>query len=122
MVNEPQGQERRQSVRISRNFILRFFLKDNPAVNVEISQVENISRGGICFTSVVNFKKGDVLTIELRTPYITDVILLDGVIVSILEKVKGLIFENHVQFQHVTAKAAVILEKIERFNSKAEAK
>ena len=74
MAHEPQGQERRQFTRIRKHFILRFFLKDAPGIDLEISQIEDISKGGICFTSTMNFKKGDALIIELRTPYISAVL------------------------------------------------
>ncbi len=122
MAHEPQGQERRQFTRIRKHFILRFFLKDAPGIDLEISQIEDISKGGICFTSTMNFKKGDALIIELRTPYIADVINFEGTIVAIQEKVKGMIYQNHLQFQNITTAGTAILEKIEQYNSKNEAK
>lgn len=121
MPNQPQGQERRQTVRIKKHFILRFFLKNEPTKALEISQVEDISKGGICFTSTINFKKGDILGIELRTPYISDAINLEGTIVAIHDKIKGMIYQNHLQFQNITPAASAILEKIEQYNSSSEA-
>lgn len=122
MSNIPQGQERRQSLRIKKHFILRFFLKNTPATAIEVSQIEDISKGGLCFTSTVNFKNGDILNIELRTPYLTDVINFEGTIVGIHEKIKGLIYQNHLQFNSITPAAASILDKIETYHSKNEEK
>ncbi|MFH0754467.1 MAG: PilZ domain-containing protein, partial [Candidatus Omnitrophota bacterium] len=78
MTSEKFGAERRQHVRIKKNYIIRFHEKSNPAVKFEVSQIENISRGGLCFTSTTLFPVNLVLSIELRTPYITDTIYLEG--------------------------------------------
>ncbi|MBF0485030.1 MAG: PilZ domain-containing protein [Candidatus Omnitrophica bacterium] len=109
--------ERRQHVRIRRNYIIRFSDKNNPSVKFEISQIENISKGGLCFTSTIPFIEKSDLLVELRTPYIFDTIHLEGQVLESKEKVKGLIFENRLQFHDVTPQAADILDKIEKFNA-----
>ncbi|MBF0593340.1 MAG: PilZ domain-containing protein [Candidatus Omnitrophica bacterium] len=119
---EPVGIERRQSIRINKNYILRFFLKDNPSIKFEISQIENISKGGMCFTSTVAFTAGDLVSIELRAPFIVDTLYLEGRILHISEKVKGLIYQNNLQFQNLTPLAVEMLEKIEKYNLNGDIK
>ena len=113
---EKKGAERRQFVRIKKNFIIRFYDKNNPELKLEVSQIENISKGGLCFTSTLLLPPNSQLSIELRTPYIADTIYLEGDLLHSEEKVKGLIYFNHVKFYNVSAQALDILEKIEKYN------
>jgi hypothetical protein len=108
--------ERRQFVRIKKNYIIRFSDSSNPSLKFEISQVENISKGGMCFTSTMNIAAGTNLTIELRTPYIADTIFLEGQILNSQERVKGLIYANRLSFKNFSPQAKDILEKIEKYN------
>ncbi len=117
MTAEKQGIERRQFVRIKKNYIIRFFEKNNPSVKFEVSQIENISKGGLCFTSNVFLTIGSNIAIELRTPYIADTIYLEGHLLNSTEKVRGLIYVNHLKFLNVTPEALEVLEKIEKYNS-----
>ncbi|NTV29383.1 MAG: PilZ domain-containing protein [Candidatus Omnitrophica bacterium] len=116
MSGDNASKERRKYPRIRKNYIIRFTEKANPALKYEVSQIENISRGGICFTSTVPFKQGTTLSVELRTPYIADTIYLEGYVLESHEKVKGLIYHNRFQFHEVTPLAVNVLEKIEKYN------
>jgi len=108
--------ERRQFVRIRKNYIIRFYVKSNPSLRFEMSQVENISKGGICFTSTVSFSPGDVLAIELRAPYVVGTVFLEGKVLSSKEVVKGLVYANRLKFDNVSPDAADVLDKIEQYN------
>ena len=114
--DQNQGKERRQFVRIKKNYIIRFCAKNNPALKFEVSQVENVSKGGLCFTSTIKFTEGDDLAIELRTPYVADTIYLEGNILHIQETVKGLLYSNRLRFHDVSPESADVLEKIEKYN------
>ncbi len=118
---QPGGVERRQHPRIKKNYIIRFFDKSNPSIKFDVSQVENISQGGLCFTSTVGFKEGTHIEVELRTPYISDTVFLEGHILSCREKVRGMIFENRVKFQDVSPRAQDVLAKIEQYNPNQKA-
>lgn len=108
--------ERKKFPRIKKNYIIRFIEKANPSLKFEVSQIENISRGGICFTSTIAFKVGTELAVELRTPYIADTIYLEGRVLESNEKVKGLIYHNRFKFNEVTPLAESVLGKIEKYN------
>jgi hypothetical protein len=83
----------------------------------EASQVENIGRGGMCFSSRMAYDIGTCLAFELRTPYSMDTIYLEGHIISSTETIKGMIHVNHLQFENITPDAADVLDKIEKYNS-----
>lgn len=114
---EKPSVERRKHVRIKKNYILRFSDRNNPSLKFDVSQIENVSKGGLCFTSGIPFVEKTLINIELRTPYLYDTAHLEGQIIQCREKVSGLIYENHLKFQNLTPKAEDILEKIERFNT-----
>jgi hypothetical protein len=114
--DKAEGKERRQFIRIKKNYIIRFCAKSNPALKFEVSQVENVSKGGLCFTSTIKFNEGDDLAIELRTPYVTDIIYLEGNILHIQETIKGLLYSNRLKFHDISPEAAIVLEKIEKYN------
>jgi hypothetical protein len=117
MTSEKQGAERRQFVRIKKNYIIRFYEKNNPSMKFEVSQIENISKGGLCFTSTMSLSAGANLSIELRTPYVADTIYLEGNLLSSTEKIKGLIYINHLKFHDISSEALEVLEKIEKYNA-----
>lgn len=114
---QPQGAERRQFARIKKNYIIRFVDKSSPSQNYEVSQIENISKGGLCFSARAPFKEGITLLIEIHTPFLSESILVDGLVLQSREKVKGMIYEIRVRFVDVPSEVLVILEKIEQYHN-----
>jgi hypothetical protein len=114
--DQAQGKERRQFIRIKKNYIIRFCEKSNPSLKFEVSQVENISKGGLCFTSTMPFEDGADIAIELRTPYVADTIYLEGHVLNSKETVKGLLYANRLKFHDVSSESEDVLDKIEKYN------
>ena len=107
--------DRRQHVRIYRNYILSYHLKGKGNVKYEISQVNNISKGGINFISTAPFDPDSKLIIELKTPFLSDKVELTGSVLGSKEKIQGILFEVRVQFQDLSPQAQNVLDKIERY-------
>jgi hypothetical protein len=121
MNKKQQTPERRQFVRIRKHYIIRFYQKDNPSLKYEASQIENISKGGLCFTSTIPFDIGAHLAIELRTPYVAEKVYLEGRILESKEKIKGVVYQNRIRFNDLSAHAVDVLDKVEKYNlSKGE--
>ena len=108
---------RRKYVRIYRNFILSYCLKGQSQVAYEMSQVNNISRGGINFSSTVALIPGSQMLIELKTPFLNDKIKLEGVVLESKEKIARLIYEVRVEFNNVSEQAKEVLAKIEQYSA-----
>ncbi|MBI4308741.1 MAG: PilZ domain-containing protein [Candidatus Omnitrophica bacterium] len=106
---------RRKYVRIYRNFILLYRLKGQDSITHEMSQVNNISRGGINFSSTVTLANGSELNIELKTPFLNEKVDLEGVILECREKIVNLIYEVRVEFKNVSDQAGDVLAKIEQY-------
>ncbi len=109
--------DRRQHVRIYRNYILSYHLKGKGNIKYEMSQVNNISKGGINFIAAAPFDPGSELVIELKTPFLSDNVILEGVVLDSKEKIQGLLYEVRIQFHGLSAEAQDVLDKIERYSS-----
>ncbi|MBF0121872.1 MAG: PilZ domain-containing protein [Candidatus Omnitrophica bacterium] len=114
----PSGVERREFARIKKHFVIRFVQKNNLTVKYEVSQVENISRGGMSFSSGITFTPDAELLIELRTPYMSETVHLVGVVLESKDKIPGILYQNRIKFKDLTPGAKDILDKIEKYNIK----
>ena len=111
---------RRQHVRIYRNFILTYGLVSNPLAQKEVSQINNISQGGMNFSVTEPLKVAEVLTIELKTPFLAESVYLQGEILECREKISQLIYEIRLKFIDPSAAAKEILVKIEQLAPKED--
>ena len=104
--------EHRNNVRIERPFIVSYFDKSDPQAKHNISQLKNISVGGMCFVTSQLFTPGTKLGIELKTPFIVEAIKIQGTVLESKEKIPGLICETRLKFELLSSEAIFILKKI----------
>ncbi|MBN1870083.1 MAG: PilZ domain-containing protein [Candidatus Omnitrophica bacterium] len=109
------NEERRRHERIKKSFVLSYFDLKSPDHKFEITQLKNISLGGMCFVTTHSFEHGTKLGIELKTPYIAETTYLEGTVLQSHEKMKGTIFETRLQFDPLDTEASVLLEKLMEF-------
>ena len=107
--------ERRRYKRINKHFILTYFDKSNPSRKQEITQLKNISMGGMCFVTSSRFESGTQMGIELKTPYLADTTYLEGVVLESHEKVLDIIYETRLKFEFLNPQAEFLLAKIIEF-------
>jgi hypothetical protein len=107
--------ERRKHIRVDRNFILTYTDKRYPTTKNEITQLRNISRGGMCFVATRSFDISTPLIVEMRTPFTTGSISLEGTVLESRERIKGMIYDIRLQFLSLPPQAEEILEKIEYY-------
>ena len=118
----PKASERRRHVRINKNFILTYCQKSSPEKKIEITQLKNISLGGMCFITTHKFEPSTLLQIELKTPYITDTTLLEGNVLESREKTKNMIYETRLEFVHINAEAQYLLTQLMEYFINGEKK
>jgi len=109
--------ERRKHIRIYRNFILSYREKGKLITEHNVSQINNVSKGGLSFSSTHSIKQGAVITVDLKTPFIAQAIRIEGLVLECKEKVPELIYEIRVQFQEIPDQALIALEKIESYSN-----
>ncbi len=109
---EALKEERRFHKRIKKNFILTYFDVNNPSVKFEITQLKNISKGGICFITTRTFPASTQIGIELKTPYLSGTTYLEGTVLESHEKIKNLLYETRLEFAPLEAPAEFLLNKL----------
>ena len=113
--------ERRKYKRIEKHFILTYYDQNDPMVRFDASQLKNISLGGMCLITSKSFAPFTVLNIELKTPFQSELTHLEGIVIQSQEKISGIIYETHLEFQNITDSAKRILAKIiEHFDKEEE--
>ena len=105
-------QDRRRYIRIKKSFLLTYFDKSQPGKKFEITQLKNISLGGMCFITSHGFDPATELSIELKTPYLAETTHLTGVVLESHEKMKNRIYETRLEFKDLDTEAKILLEKL----------
>ncbi len=76
--------------------------------------------GGMCFITSRQFEPSTKIGIELKTPYIAEMVPLDGVVLESQEKIPHIIYETRILFEELTPQAQSILKRvIDTFSKKA---
>jgi hypothetical protein len=113
-------ENRREHIRVYRNFILSYHSVSNPSVHKEVSQINNISQGGMSFSVTSPLKSGEQLGIELKTPFLAETVYLQGEVLECREKIAQLIYEVRLKFKDPSTQAKEILAKVEQYAHKGE--
>ncbi len=108
-------QERRQDVRIVRNFMLSYYDKADSTQTVEVTQLKNISMGGICFITTKNIPLATKLAVEVTTPYLANITYFEGAVEGCQEKATDLLYETRIKFDTLNPKEKVVLTKLIEF-------
>ena len=111
-MNNKSNEERRKYERIKKTFILSYFDQANPKHKIEITQLKNISFGGMCFITGQSYEPSTKLGVELKTPYLAGTTYLSGIVLGSQEKMKNKIYETRLQFGTLETEAKVLLEKL----------
>ena len=104
--------DRRRSARIKKNFILSYFDKQNPQKKFDATQLKNISLGGMCFLTSVKYQPGTIISIQLKTPYLTGTTLFEGTVLESQQKLSGILYETRLTFNNLNSEAEFVLNKI----------
>ncbi len=115
-------QERRQFKRFEKNFILKYFELERSKEKHEITQLKNISQGGLCFIHSHKLEINIRLGIELKTPYISTNTYLEGIVLDTQEKIPGILYESRLRFEHLDSHAELILKELIEYFLKGDHK
>ncbi|MFA5088940.1 MAG: PilZ domain-containing protein [Candidatus Omnitrophota bacterium] len=110
--------ERRQHIRVKKNFILTYYKKGDPSIRHDSTQLKNIGKGGMCFITGQAYEPSTQLIIELRTPYLADTTILEGVVLESHEKLPNIIYETRLRFSDLTPQAQFLLDNLAEYFQK----
>jgi ribosome recycling factor len=105
-------QERRKHERIMRKFIVSYRPVAERSATFDISQIKNISLGGMRFIASRYFELDAMLEIELQTPFIKELLTLQARVLESKEVVVDMIYDTRVIFPELNEEARHYLTKI----------
>ncbi len=109
--NDAPNQERRQFIRIEKHFLIAYYNLDDPSQSHDVTQLKNISLGGMCFIASHDFSLDTRLGIDLKTPYAEET-HLQAYVIETKKTTLGDLFETRVGFSSIDEQARKALEKI----------
>ena len=92
-----QGPERRKYPRFKCGFQVSY-QKADASDTFDITQLKNLSLGGLLFTTSKPYGKGEVLALQIRLPDRSTPILSSARVVESREKIRNLIYDTRVSF------------------------
>lgn len=98
-------QERRKHERLKRKFVVAYYVESDPAMTFDISQIKDISLGGMRFVTSCGYPPETILTIELQTPFIRDKILMKAKVLEAKEIIADMIYDTRVIFTELDEEA-----------------
>lgn len=107
------GNERRQHPRIEKHFIITYYDLEKSNAEHCISQLKNISRGGVCFSSSLSFAPGARLQAMLKTPFLGQTVDFEVRVVDCEEKIPNTVYHVRAKIENATPQTQEILKKIE---------
>lgn len=106
--------DRRKHPRVTKHFLITYYDEKVTDSQRNVSQLKNISQGGVCFSSCAAYPKDTRLKILIKTPYLAETLSAVGIVVDCIEKVPNVIYEIHIRLESLNEKTQIILEKIEK--------
>ena len=116
--SSPSSSDRRIYKRIKKHFILSYFEMADPSIRYDASQLKNISLGGMCFVTAKPFPMGVRLGIELKTPFLSELTHLEGIVLGSHERLKNIIYETRLKFENLTPQAQFVIGKLIQYFEK----
>ena len=105
------SEERRKFERLKRKFVVSYHPLDNPSASFDISQIKDISLGGMRFVTSCGYDPDTLLAIELQTPFIRERLTLEAKVLESKEVVKDLIYDTRVIFPQLDEEAKHYLSR-----------
>lgn len=103
---------RRKFQRINKQFILTYFHIQDPENQYEITQLKNISEGGMCFVASRPSELNTQIGIKLKTPYLSDTTYFEGTVLGSHEKISNLVYEIRTEFSPLNESAKFLINKL----------
>jgi len=102
--------ERRRFERIQKQFVLTYKVRGKNE-KYEVSQIKNISEGGMLFTTSKDFLQETVLEVELKTPISAKGVNFLAKVVESQQVIEGLIYNTRVSFMEVDEQAQYLIKE-----------
>ena len=107
------GRDLRKSIRAKAKYILKYSLRgDNRnMVGVNISQIKDISAGGVKFTCSYKISRGTELDLNVKLPTSGREMFIVGKVEGVEEIMKDMIYETRVKFENINEEQREALDR-----------
>jgi hypothetical protein len=113
---ERRQKERRKSKRLYRHFVVAYRVYGVDS-EYDLSQIKNISKGGLRFITSRKYPLDTILAVELRTPVSTDRIRLLGKVISSETVVEDLIYDTRIIYAKLNKETETLLDRTIKYFS-----
>lgn len=104
-----QGTEKRKYPRVNCRFTVAYHTLEDAAT--DLTQLKNMSIGGVLLTTSKPFEKGKKLILKIRLPSQPTPVVLSGQVIESRQMSKGLIYETRLQFQEIDSPSEQAINK-----------
>ncbi len=94
-----KGEEKRKYLRLNKNLVISY-IKEDKDKGYDLSQIHNISQGGLLFNASQEFEEGDVLSIWVRFPFLKERTNILAEVVG-CQKLRKRLYQVRVQFVEI---------------------
>jgi hypothetical protein len=115
---EEESTEKMKFPRVNARFVISYRIVEQDKI-IDLTQIKNLSLGGMLFTTMENFTAGTQLAVEMRVPVDTDPVKIIGKVIDSCKVARGTIYNTRIEFLSIDDKHAdKIKETIKRCLSK----
>ncbi len=118
--SDPERPDRRRYIRIKKNFILTYHDKACPQRKYEITQLKNLSLGGMCLVTTQAYEPNTKLCLDMKTPFIADKVSFSGTVLESHKKVTNILYETRLAFDALDQEQKFLLSRIIEIFQKEE--
>lgn len=112
--------ERRMYPHFRKQYTVIFALRDEPHKTYDMSQLLDISRGGLKFFSYVHYPVGVRIVFHIRFPFLyPEVTTIEGEVVGTEAVLQGMTYKIRIKFINLTPAVMETLLQMEKVNLKS---
>ena len=106
---EYRGAEKRVFPRVFGHSVVQYTTLGGEQQHSDMSQLKNISAGGMLFVTGEDFASGQQLALRIRLPNAIEPVCAQGDVVCSEKVVTNLVYKTHVSFSHVNERDGRVL-------------
>jgi len=116
MSYDTEDKNRRVFKRVNKKFMVTISKKDAPDFLFTITEINNISRGGLSFVSNDPFPREEELRLEVNAPLFPEVIVVKGVVLDSIAMPHAGHYHVRLKYNDVSEDVLDVLRQLEQYS------
>lgn len=105
---------RRLSTRMNKKFLVNVRKKDEPGLLMAISEIHNISQGGLSFVSQDPINSAEKLILEIQAPMLPKPIIVEGTVLESIVKAHAGNYHIRLKYDRLDDEVMLVLRRLEK--------